>query len=67
MSIRNKPSVAFITCLVVVCLAEGGQFYIQERNPDGMDVLFAALGSLLGIGSVQLLRSKTKRKPNEEH
>jgi glycopeptide antibiotics resistance protein len=34
----------------VVCIAEGGQFFIQNRNPDGMDVFFGILGS--GIGSL---------------
>lgn len=35
---------------VVVCIAEGGQFLIQNRSPDFMDVLFGILGS--GIGSL---------------
>jgi glycopeptide antibiotics resistance protein len=32
----------------VVCLAEGGQFFILNRHPDIMDVLFGVLGSQIG-------------------
>ncbi|WP_091085901.1 VanZ family protein [Flavobacterium gillisiae] len=35
--------------LALVCLAEGGQFFILNRHPDGMDVLFGVLGSQLGF------------------
>jgi glycopeptide antibiotics resistance protein len=53
---------------VVVCIAEGGQFLIQNRSPDGMDVFFGILGS--GIGSlgyyVLQLLTKFKRIQNEE-
>jgi glycopeptide antibiotics resistance protein len=53
---------------VVVCIAEGGQFLIQNRSPDGMDVLFGILGS--GIGSLGYyileLLTKFKRIQNEE-
>lgn len=34
----------------VVCIAEGGQFLIQYRCPDLMDIFFGILGS--GIGSL---------------
>ncbi len=33
---------------VVVCLAEGGQFLVQNRSPDFMDVFFGILGSMIG-------------------
>lgn len=33
---------------MVVCLAEGGQFFILNRHPDFMDVVFGILGSLSG-------------------
>jgi VanZ family protein len=66
LSVRNKAKVAFTYCMVVVCVAEGGQFYMPERNPDGMDVLFAALGSVVGIGIVPLLRRTRSAKPREE-
>lgn len=33
---------------IIVCAAEGGQFLIQKRNPDLMDVLYGILGSLIG-------------------
>ena len=54
--------------VAVVCIAEGGQFLIQNRNPDSMDVLFGILGS--GIGSLGYyilgLLKKFKRIQNEE-
>ncbi|MFV5693013.1 hypothetical protein ACM55K_13385 [Flavobacterium sp. LT1R49] len=34
--------------IVVVCVAEGGQFFILNRHPDFMDVVFGILGSLSG-------------------
>lgn len=39
------------TCsaIVLVCLAEGGQFFILSRHPDKMDVLFGILGSQVGF------------------
>jgi len=33
---------------MVVCLAEGGQFFILDRHPDFMDVGYGILGSLVG-------------------
>jgi VanZ family protein len=36
--------------LAVVCIAEGGQFLLENRNPDLTDVLYGILGS--GIGSL---------------
>lgn len=33
---------------IIVCIAEGGQFLIQKRNPDVMDVFFGILGSFMG-------------------
>jgi glycopeptide antibiotics resistance protein len=34
--------------IIILCIAEGGQFLIQERNPDLMDVFYGILGSLIG-------------------
>lgn len=33
---------------IIVCMAEAGQFLLQKRNPDLMDVFFGILGSLMG-------------------
>lgn len=33
---------------VLVCVVEGGQFFIAHRHPDRMDVFFGVLGSILG-------------------
>lgn len=33
---------------IIVCIAEGGQFLIQKRNPDVMDVFFGIMGSFIG-------------------
>ncbi|MFA9191527.1 VanZ family protein [Flavobacterium sp. FZUC8N2.13] len=33
---------------IIVCIAEAGQFLIQKRNPDVMDVFFGILGSFIG-------------------
>lgn len=33
---------------VIVCLAEGGQFFILDRHPDLRDVAFGILGSICG-------------------
>jgi len=33
---------------IIVCIAEGGQFLMQKRNPDLMDVFFGILGSIMG-------------------
>ena len=49
--IKNKnlyflQNLGFAT--IIVCVAEGGQFLIQKRNPDLMDVLYGVLGSSIG-------------------
>jgi hypothetical protein len=38
----------------VVCLAEGGQFFILNRHPDAMDVLFGIVGNQMGFVVFQL-------------
>ena len=34
---------------IIVCIAEGGQFLIQKRNPDLWDVFYGILGSFIGV------------------
>ncbi len=36
------------TASFIVCLAEGGQFFISHRHPDPRDVAYGILGSILG-------------------
>jgi VanZ family protein len=55
-----------VLSLVVVCLAEGGQFFLLYRHPDLADVLFGFVGSQLGfllyyIYAFQLHRFYSKR------
>jgi len=38
----------FIITTLVVCLAEGGQFFIVTRQPDFMDVFFGIVGGVTG-------------------
>jgi VanZ family protein len=33
---------------IIVCIAEGGQFFIRKRNPDLVDVFYGILGSFIG-------------------
>nr|WP_238567392.1 VanZ family protein [Flavobacterium sp. 83] len=42
--------------LVVVCLAEGGQFFISKRHPDIMDVMFGIIGSQIGFVAFYILK-----------
>jgi glycopeptide antibiotics resistance protein len=50
----------------VVCFAEGGQFLIQNRSPDFMDVLFGILGSGIGSLGYYVLQLLTKFKKDTE-
>jgi glycopeptide antibiotics resistance protein len=42
--------------IVIVIIAEGGQFLIQKRSPDLMDVFYGVVGSLIGALSYNLLK-----------
>lgn len=33
---------------VVVCVAEGGQFFVLNRHPDSLDIVYGILGSTFG-------------------
>lgn len=35
--------------IVVILIAEGGQFFLEQRHPDVMDVFFGVLGSVSGM------------------
>jgi hypothetical protein len=50
----------------IVCLAEGGQFFIPNRNPDLLDVFFGIVGSGLGSLGYHMLSTlmNFKRKRN---
>lgn len=41
---------------LIVCLAEGGQFIIERRSPDFIDVFYGIAGSLIGAVSYNLLK-----------
>jgi glycopeptide antibiotics resistance protein len=50
LALNQKVYVAFSVCMIIVCLAEAGQWYLPGRHPDLMDVLYGAFGALIGIG-----------------
>jgi hypothetical protein len=33
---------------IIVCVAEGGQFLLQRRSPDIMDIFYGIMGSVIG-------------------
>jgi uncharacterized membrane protein YidH (DUF202 family) len=35
--------------IIIVCIAEGGQFMLQKRSQDLMDVFYGIIGSLVGV------------------
>lgn len=41
---------------LIVCVAEGGQFIIEKRSPDFMDVFYGIAGSLIGALGYNLLK-----------
>lgn len=45
---------------LVVCIAEGGQFFISNRNPDILDLVFGLLGSVFGSIIYYLIKKITK-------
>lgn len=45
---------------IIVCVAEGGQFIIQKRNPDVMDIFYGIAGSFIGGLCYSLLKKIKK-------
>ena len=55
-----KQNIVFAA--IIVCVAEGGQFIIQRRNPDLMDVFYGIAGSIIGAVSYNLLKKLRNAK-----
>ncbi|HEY1196074.1 VanZ family protein [Flavobacterium sp.] len=58
--VNNNKKINFIQNIiiaaVIVSVAEGGQFLIQRRSPDLMDIFYGIVGSLIGALSYNLLK-----------
>ena len=58
--VNNNKKLNFIQNIVfaaiIVCIAEGGQFLIQRRSPDFMDVFYGIVGSIIGALSYNVLK-----------
>jgi VanZ family protein len=52
----NSWSKSTCSAIFIVCLAEGGQFFILSRHPDEMDILFGVLGSQIGFVIFYILK-----------
>nr|WP_315184856.1 hypothetical protein [uncultured Flavobacterium sp.] len=50
------------TCIatVIICLAEGGQFFVLNRHPDSLDIAFGILGSTCGNIIYYCIKNFTK-------
>ena len=49
MTLKYKAMNVLIICLVLVTVAELGQYFIPKRYPDYRDTLYGLLGTLFGI------------------
>ena len=47
---------------IIVCIAEGGQFLIQKRSPDLMDIFYGIIGSLIGSLGYNLMKKLKNAK-----
>lgn len=45
-----------LICTVIVCLAEAGQFFISDRHPDFMDIVFGVAGGICGGATAVLFK-----------
>ncbi|MBW1655032.1 VanZ family protein [Flavobacterium quisquiliarum] len=58
--VNNNKNLNFIQNLIIaaiiVSVAEGGQFLIQRRSPDLMDIFYGIVGSLIGALGYNLLK-----------
>ena len=60
MTLKYKAMHVLIICLVLVTVAELGQYFIPKRFPDYRDILFGLLGTLFGV-VIALFTFKKKR------
>lgn len=51
-----------VIATIVVIIAEGGQFIIEKRSPDLMDIFYGIIGSLIGALSYNLLKKLRNAK-----
>lgn len=62
----NSKKLNFIQNIVfaaiIVCIAEGGQFVIEKRSPDFMDVFYGIAGSIIGALGYNLLKKLKNAK-----
>jgi glycopeptide antibiotics resistance protein len=73
-SIENRKSRVYLfiqnisIAMTIACIAEGGQFFIHNRNPDFMDVFFGIAGSAIGSLGYYTVQAfiNFKSIPNEE-
>lgn len=64
--LNNNKKLNFIQnivfAVIIVCVAEGGQFIIQNRSPDLADVFFGIAGSIIGALGYNLLKKLKNAK-----
>ena len=63
MTLKYKAMHVLIISLVLVTVAELGQYFIPKRFPDYRDVLYGLLGTISGIVIVLLFFKKRRQNP----